>query len=147
MIERLPRVVEIAAAAWQRPTYLLQPIALGDRRGLYARDLLNRSPFRRRLQRLGAEFTDDPFVTFTESNRFHCKDWGEFEPSFVVTRGWDEDPDKVMESTDALLAFRLATFRMGGIGASELARLVQVSSRLESAAAKNAEAVFARLAN
>lgn len=143
---RLTRVAEIALEAWDRPTYLLQPCALGDRVGLYSRDLMNRSAFRARLRRLGVEFTEDPFVTFTESSRFSCRDWGEFDPSFVITAGYDnDDPDKIMESTHALLAFQLTTFRMGGIGSEELRRLVAACHGVQSAAARNPEAVVSRL--
>lgn len=143
---RLGRVAEIALEAWERPTYLLQPCALGNRVGLYARDLMNRSAFRARLRRLGVEFTEDPFVTFTESSRFGCRDWGEFEPSFVITRGYDsDDPNKIIESTHALLAFWLTTYRMGSIDPEELRRLVAACRGIQSAAAKNPEAVVARL--
>ena len=143
---RLVRAVELATEAWRRPTYLLQPCVLDGRPGLYARDLLNRSAFRARLRRLGVEFTEDPFVTFTDTDRFNCRDWGDFEPSFVITPGYEpEDPDEIMESTDALLAFRLATFRMGAIEPQELKRLVRVCTGLDSASAKNAEAIVARL--
>jgi hypothetical protein len=145
LAERLVDLVEIAAEAWRRPTYLLQPCKLADRRGLYARDLLNRSSFRARLRRLGTQFTEDPWVTFTEANRFNCRDWGDFEPSFVVTSGADDDSDKIMESSSAFLASQLTTFRMGAIGTAELDRLVSVCEGLQSAAADNPEAVVALL--
>ena len=143
---RLNRVAEIAHQAWERPTYLLQACALDDRVGLYSRDLMNRSAFRTRLRRLGVEFAEDPFVTFTESSRFKCRDWGEFEASFVITAGYDNnDPDLIIESTHALLAFQLTTFRMGSIGPKELRRLVAACHGVQSAAAKNPEAVMSRL--
>ena len=145
--EKLVRVAEIATVAWRQPTYLLQPCALGNRVGLYGRDLLNRSSYRSKLRRLGVEFPDDPFVTFSDDGRFKCRDWGSLEPSFVIARGSDEDPDKVLEATDALLAFRLATYRMGPINPSELKRLVGVCNGLESAAARNPEAVVAKLSH
>lgn len=94
------------------------------------------------------EFTEDPFVTFTESSRFRCRDWGEFEPTFVITAGYDNDDlDKIIESTHALLAFQLTTFRMGGIGPEELRRLVAACHGVQSAAAKNPEAVVSRLSS
>jgi hypothetical protein len=142
---RLLRIAEITVHAWERPTYLLQPCALGSRVGLYARELLNRSAYRSKLSRRGLEFSDDPYVNFTDASRFSCKDWGEFDPSFVIVRGFDADPDKVLSLSHARLAFRLATFRMGPIDPSELKRLVAMCSRPESAGAKNPEAVLAKL--
>lgn len=127
---RLNRALEIIAAAEDRWAYAVNAVRLGGAYGLYSRDLFNRSSFRIHLARLGVEFAGDPYVELLPSGGFSCRDWGEFEPEFLVAGGpFPRDDREVVDRSGGLAPFMFGVFRMGRITAPELALLARFVRR------------------
>ena len=124
---RLNRALEAIAAVESEAVYMATACRMGDMYGLYMRDLFNRASFRLHMSRLGVEFADDPYVTLLESGRFRCRDWGEFEPSFLVAGGpFPTDPDEVENRRGGLAPFMFGVARLGRITPPELAHLARL---------------------
>lgn len=121
---RLERMVEVVQRAADEPTYHVNACRLGDRTGLYVRDVYNRSAPRLQLIRRGMLFSNDPFVRFTEESRFACQDWGSFTPGFVIAAP-NENILTGAFGGPATLPFTFAALRLGMVGNEELQRLVQ----------------------
>ena len=128
-IEQVKRRLEITIAAavksYEIPTYALTACRVGDSIGLYARDTFNRASYRRWLTSAGAELAQDPYVRFGDDGRFTCADWGAFEPRFVVMDYNEEDAEGVERVSAGLLAFAIASQRLGPISGPELALLTR----------------------
>lgn len=121
VMKRLARLASAIERIPSQQTYLVQACEIDGRRGIYARDLFNRKPFRRKLSRQGLRFAAAPVVT-TDGSRFHCEDWGAFDPSFALL--YTPGEGAVVPVTPTRLAATLATFHLGTLGPSEFARLV-----------------------
>lgn len=121
---RLNRALEAIAAAETEALYMATACRIGDTYGLYMRDLFNRASFRLHMSRLGVDFAEDPYTKLLPSGRFECRDWGEFDPSFLVSGGpFPLDPDAVEVRRGAMAPFMFGVFRLGRITPRELAHL------------------------
>lgn len=103
--------------------YTLRACRIGDATGLYGRDMFARSLYKRKLQRLGVEFDDKPFVTFRDDH-FESDAFGLVRPDFVILDG-ESDEGTVMRVGGAMLPFVVVTFRLGAVPAVELSNLVR----------------------
>ena len=121
--------VRAVAAAPHEPTYALTACSIDGRAGLYGREMFNRAPYRRRLERLGMHFASDTYVRFREDGRFESEST-KFSPHFIVLPHSGEDQAHVAEATGAPLVFSVAAARLGRPGASELQRLSAVLKRV-----------------
>lgn len=121
VMRRLSRYASAVAQLPSKPTYLVQACEIDSKRGIYARDLFNRNPFRRKLSRHGLAFADSPVVT-TGPSGFECTDWGPFDPQFALV--YTPEESAVVPVSGARLAASLATFHLGGLQPAEFARLV-----------------------
>ncbi len=129
-------------SARDTPTYLFVACEYDGIRGLYGRDYLNRSPFRRKLARLGVDFARESFVVFDGNDSFRAPGGGMFVPEFVVFNDQDEDPTKVVTRTEASTLFALAAYRIGGIPTPELAHLSRVAQRIDAISAGDPRALL-----
>ena len=134
--------ISLAIQTPDSATYVAQACSIAAKRGIYARELYNRSFFRRKLARLGFEFSADPLLRFNEEGSFESSDTPPFIPDFIILGGKDEsDPMKVMALTNGLAIWTLASFRFGRIGSVELGRLVKACETSSVVAAGDAHAV------
>ncbi|MGH2806106.1 MAG: hypothetical protein ACRDKT_02400 [Actinomycetota bacterium] len=145
VVDKTAAIVASTIEAPRRATFLLTPCRVADRVGLYGRDVFNRSIFRIKLEREGVEFATDPYVVLDEDGSFLSTDWGRIRPAFVVLNGAGETPDDVIRSEGALLAFSLATFRIGRFGAADLTALTRAVAGIGSVAALEPAAVVRAL--
>ncbi len=118
--------VRAVAAAPHEPIYALTACTIDGRTGLYGREIFNRAPYRRRLERLGMRFADDSYVRFRRDGRFASGSSGSFSPDFIVLHSANENPGGVVEARGASLAFSVATARLGRPDARELGHLSTV---------------------
>lgn len=150
VVERLRYMVEATFYVPQRSTYLLNACRFDGMTGLYGQDFHNRSVFRSKLQRAGMTFSEEPFTRINSNGVFECSDWGEFEPSFVVLRNasdFTEDPDEVVETKGAALAFALTAYRLGMAGPAEISRTVQMVRGARAVSALSPEPVARALSS
>jgi hypothetical protein len=140
----LVKIVEIALGSRARPTYHVRACEFGGRRGLYARDLHNRSAYRRRLQRAGMSFSESPVVHLEPDGSFLTDDWGPFHSDFVISGGAEEDGG-LIRIAGALLPFTLASYRFGPVEADELATLISACRGSEGMGADDPLAVIGSL--
>jgi hypothetical protein len=145
---RLNRALEaIAAVQDGDAVYMTNACRIGDRHGLYARDVFNRASFRVHMSRLGAEFAGDPYVRLLPSGRFDCEDWGEFEPEFMVAAGpYPRDPESVEDRGGAMAPFMFGVLRMGRITAPELKHLAGFVRRAHVLSSQSPRAIVEHLA-
>jgi hypothetical protein len=121
---RLDRALEAIAAAETEAVYMATACRIGDTYGIYMRDLFNRASFRLHMARLGVEFAHDPYTKLVPSGRFECRDWGEFDPEFLVSGGpFPRDPEEVEVKRGAMAPFMFGVFRLGRITPPELVHL------------------------
>lgn len=122
VVERTEIAMRTALQAKDRATYVMHACRVGGQVGLYARDLYNRSSFRSKMIRYGAEFSEDFYVHFLSDGRFEVADWGAFAASFLLMNGEpDEDVDQVWSAS---VLFSIVGLRMGLPGPEEFSRLV-----------------------
>jgi hypothetical protein len=140
--EHLVTIVELIADSRRRPTYLLHPCDIDGRRCLYGVDVFNRSPYRRRLTRLGATFSGDNHVGLSDEGSFSSKEWGDFSPEFIITSVRSEDPDHVETISGALLLLVVSPSRLGMLTASELQRLRRALEGTKGAGSVTPRALF-----
>jgi hypothetical protein len=145
VVQRLQKAVSVVLASRDRPAFSLHACEIDGRRGLYARDVFNRSPYRRRLMRLGMRFASDPYTTLTERGSFACDDWGEFSPEFMIFGYEDEDPSKVVTTRGAMLPITAIDHRIGPVTQSQLHLLIESFRSIEAVSAKDSEALVAAL--
>lgn len=144
--ERANQLVEAIVRSNERPTYCFHPIHFDDRFGLYGRDLFSRSIYRRRLERLGVDFSGDPYPRLMESGAFECDDWGEISPEVVVLAADDVDhPERVVRTGGALLPFSFLTMRFGPVDPSEIRLVTSVSKRMTAVSAPDPAAIMVYL--
>ena len=108
---------------------------------LYGGDAFNRSAYRRKLARLGMEFSVDPYVRLTERGTFECSDWGEVTPTVAIVNATGGEPGSIVETSGALLLGILSKARMGALGAAELRRLVRACTDVTGAGSGDAGAL------
>ena len=142
---RLARLVEASFEAVRGMLFLLQACEIDGRRGLYGRDMMNRSAYRQKLTRAGVRFADDPFVQLTDDRLFSCRDWGAFEADFAILRGWGDTTEDIARPVGAELLFDLTTFRLGKFAPQELAQLKEAANKIEAVAGLDANAVLKEL--
>jgi hypothetical protein len=121
-------------------------VRIGDAYGIYARDVFNRAAFRIHLARLGMEFSTDPYVNLLSSGRFSCRDWGKFEPAFLIGGGpYPEDDYAVEDRRGGLTPFMLGVLRIGKLDPAELAHLARFIRRAPILVSNNPRAVLESL--
>lgn len=123
---RLVQTVEAVLHSRERPAYLVAACRVDGRRGLYARDVFNREPFRLKAIRAGLEIADDPYVRMTPSGEFECEGWEPFRPEFVVAKSLRGPRGREAENVNkgAFLTFLFGILRVGDMGMVELHHLV-----------------------
>ncbi len=142
---KLHRLIEASIEAVTGMVFLLHACEIDGRRGLYGRDILNRSAFRQKLTRAGVSFAEEPFVKLEDDGRFSSKDWGAFDAEFAILRGWGDTTEDIARPAGAELLFDLTTFRLGRFAPVEMARLKDASTKIEAVAGLDATAVFEEL--
>lgn len=95
--------------------------------GLYARDLFNRAPYRRKLVRSGVSFTECPYTELKADGSCYVPDIGGFRPAFVVLGDDSAEPTEVVRTSPARVGFTLASLRLGQIKPRELNQLVALA--------------------
>lgn len=110
VVERLQSAVDAIVAAHDDRVYTMTPCRIGDRVGLYAKDLFERSAFRQRLARAGAEFADPAWVRLTDAGFEGA--WGRIHPDFLVTADVGDDPTTVVSTAPGFLLFATLAHRL-----------------------------------
>jgi hypothetical protein len=140
---RLNRALEAIAAAETDAIYMATACRIGDVTGIYMRDLFNRASFRIHMSRLGADFAEDPYVSLLPSGKFECRDWGEFEPGFLVSGGpFPTDPEEVDDRRGGMAPFMFGVFRLGRITPAELGHLARFVRHAPVLASQSPRAVM-----
>lgn len=146
VLDRLSEAVYAAIRSRRSPIFKIQACRIGERVGLYARDMHNRSAFARRLRRSGVEFANDGFVQLENDGTFSTEDFGRFAPEFAILNILDpDDPDRIVHPTPAEFPFLLSLFRLGKTGPVDLRALISATSRMEAMGAKNPEPLIKRI--
>jgi hypothetical protein len=145
VVKRARRTVSALLASQNEATFSLHAFEIDGRRGLYARDVFNRSPYRRRLMRLGVVFADDPYTTLTPRGTFKCEDWGEFTPDFMVFGYEDEDPSQVLVTKGAMVPMTAIDLRIGPVTPEQLHLLIDALRSTEALSAGDSQALVAAL--
>jgi hypothetical protein len=128
-------------------TYAITPIEYDGIKGLYSKDLLNRSRFRFKLQQAGVKFAEDRFVSFLDDGSFACDSWGAFEPRFVIPSEHDlREPSQPVRVPLGILVFTTSSFRVGMIGPQELHRLVAALQTVHALGGQDAGRLVGALA-
>jgi hypothetical protein len=128
---RLVRTVQAVLEADARPSYLVTACRLGDRFGLYARDIFNRDAFRLRAARAGLVLAEEPYVAMTEDGSFTCEGWEPFRPDFIVVKSLRSAGGDANLNRGAFLTFMFGILRVGDMGAVELHHLVKTIKTAE----------------
>lgn len=145
VVERAEQTITVLQRAYTEPLFLATPMKVGHRRGLFARDYNSRSAYRRRLERMGAELSDTPFVTLTPDGYFQANGMDPFRPAFVVSESVDEPGTGVHPVSPGLLVSQVAMLRLGRMDASDLGLLVRSLSESEGIGAARPAELFERL--
>jgi hypothetical protein len=146
VVERLLEAVDAFMHSHEVGTYMLTACEIDGRMGLYGSDFYNRSPYRVELRRLGARFSDHPFVFFRETGLFESRDFGIFRPEFVALGGRSDKPPGVIETSGARLVHAVAFYRIADIDARELASLTAQLTRMDGLGATAAKDLYAAIA-
>ncbi len=139
MIDRLHEAVDAFVRAPERPAYMLTACEIDGRRGLFATDFYNRSPYRHKLRRLGMTFSDHPFVFFDGASQFVAADTEPFRPSFVALGGESDRPPGVVRTSGARFLQLFTFYRVADIGAAELSALARLLPTVEGLSATEPE--------
>lgn len=129
---RLALTIDAVLHARERPAYLISACSVDGRRGLFARDLFNREPYRLRAARAGLELADDPYLRMTPDGRFECEGWAPFSPEYIVVRkvrGHGRGEENLNKG--ALLTFVFGILRVGDVGMMELHHLTSTIKTAE----------------
>jgi hypothetical protein len=139
---RLVTLVDAVVNAPAAPTYLITACRVGDRHGLYMRDVFTRSLYRTKLRRRGLALASDPIVRQVGPIEFESKEWGRFEPSFAITSDFVNDkPEALADTPPGLLAFTLATYHLGPMEPDDLSLLALAAGKLTAVGAIDAGAI------
>jgi hypothetical protein len=133
-------VLESSSRAW----YLASACRVGNRFGLYARDVCNRDPFRMRTARAGLVISDDPHVRMTDDGSFTCEGWPSFQPTFIVVNP-RRDAEARNLNEGASLTFLFGILRLGAMTAPELRHVVQMVKTADIVDADDPDDVVERL--
>ena len=109
----------------KQPIYWLHACRIDGHTCLYGGDTYNRSAYRRKLARIGMEFSSDPYVRLTGRGTFSCSDWGELTPGVVILKVSGGEPEEIVETSGAILLGILSQARLGALGTAELRNLVR----------------------
>jgi hypothetical protein len=131
----LERTLEAILASRREPVYWLQACRIDGHTCLYGADAYNRSAYRRKLVRLGMEFSADFYVRLTERGTWSCSDWGELVTPTVILSVKGGDPAAVEQITGAILLGLLSGARLGSLDPPEMRRLVRAGTAMKGAAA------------
>lgn len=142
--ERFRLIDSFVQRSLTEAVYTLQAVRLGELYGLYARDFFNRHLSRRRLQRLGLEFSRDPFVVF-RSERFEASDWGSVEARFVIFADPAPADPAPYSPTPAESGFSLMTYRMGEPHWDEVRAMLKVAASMIPLAKEDHRGIIDRL--
>ena len=144
--ERFDQLLSLLVHADREANYLLQPCRLDGRPGLYAREIFNRSAYRRKLERLGVSFSGENHARLTPRGTFYSAAWGEFKPAFVLWLDeFDDDPTRVIPKQRGLAATLIGGYRLGNIPPSELGDLVAALKSAPMLSAGDPKALVAHL--
>ena len=147
VVDRADMWTSVIQRSAERATYTLTPCSFNGAVGLYARELFERSAFRRRLRRRGVAFDDVPYVTFETDGTFFSDTFGKFTPRFMFLGSAGlEDPAEIVTTKGAELAFVVVTYRLGTIGRDELGRLIGAVKDVRALSADLPEALLEELA-
>lgn len=131
VVTMLNDVLALSSRARYARIYWLNPCEIDGRKGIYVRDLFNRSPYRMRLQRHGVRFSATPWVEFEDSDVFRSREWDVFRPEFAIVNAYsDDDPSLVVAPPDAMTVFQLLSRRVGDISLGELKEMPKIVSNL-----------------
>ena len=135
------RAARMMVSAMQRPTYVLAPCEIDGIRGLYGKDVFNRSAFRRSLRREGVSFSADQCIVL-QDGVVSSEEWGEFDPRFAILPDLpeEEEADRT-RPRGGWLVFELSTFRIGGVTKTELRDLISLAARLRAVGSVDAAVV------
>jgi hypothetical protein len=125
----------------RRPVYWLQACRIDGHSCLYGGQAYNRSAYRRKLARLGMEFSSEPFVRLTERGKFASSDWGELTPGVVVLQISGGEPEEIVETSGAILLGILSQARLGALSTAELRQLVRACATVTGTGAGDAAAL------
>jgi hypothetical protein len=125
----------------KQPIYWLHGCRIDGHTCLYGGDAYNRSAYRRKLARIGMEYSSYPYVRLTERGTFASSDWGELDPSVIILKVSGGEPKDIVETSGAILLGLLSRARLGALGATELSRLVRACTTVTGAAAGDAGAL------
>jgi hypothetical protein len=129
--QHLVHAVETAIGADDQATYAVTVCEIGGIHGLYAKDMFNRSSFRRRMGRHGMRFAATPFMTVFDDGTVASDGWENFIPAFAIVAG---DPDEgaqgVSAARGAQVSFFFARLRLGLPAPDELRALTQLFARI-----------------
>lgn len=145
VVKRAQRTISALLGSQNEATFSLHAFEIDGRRGLYARDVFNRSPYRRRLMRLGVVFADDPYTRLTPRGTFKCDDWGEFTPDFMVFGYEDEDPAQVLVTKGAMVPMTAIDLRIGRVTPEQLHLLIDALHSTEALSAGDSKALVTAL--
>ena len=133
--ERFHVMVDAVARYRDNSIYAVNGCEFNGRRGLYCRDLFNRSTFRLRARPLGLRFADDPHVQLAQGSSFRNSDYGVFEPEFIVYQ--TEFSDELTRKKGGLLLWIVSTYRLGIPPSDEVGRLGSIIGALEAVGGGN----------
>jgi len=142
-----PRLVATVTAVLEsskRARYLASACRVGDRYGIYARDVCNRDPFRLHVSRAGLVLSDEPHVRMTDDGRFTSEGWPAFHPDFIVVNP-RRAPDARNLNDGASLTFLFGILRVGALVPSELRHLARTIRTAEVVAADDPVELVKRL--
>ena len=135
LLDSLHASIQAALEAPRKSMFVLYGCRRGNHYGLYARNLFNRDPFRRRLIELGLDFTEHPYLELTADGGFRDPGWGDFRPEFIILGGRPKENETIASFSDALSAFTVATYRLGKVTPSELSTLTKLAEDVLTIAA------------
>lgn len=146
VVARAAETIGFLQRAYSELIFLATAVDIGGARGLYARDYNARSAYRRRLERLGADFASAPFVRLTPDAGFEVEGAEPFTPEFVISEGIDEPEAGVHAVSPGLLVSQVSMLRLGSMSAGDLRSLVRALGQAEGLGSSQPADLYAHLA-